>query len=41
VDANVGHMMCDGVIKCRGNPREMLKEIKERGYRECMECQKV
>jgi Fe-S cluster assembly ATP-binding protein len=41
VDANVGHMMCDGVIKCRGNPREMLKEIKARGYRECMECQKV
>jgi Fe-S cluster assembly ATP-binding protein len=41
VDANVGHMMCDGVIKCRGNPREMLKEIKERGYRECMECKKA
>ncbi|MDD1662797.1 MAG: ABC transporter ATP-binding protein [Methanomicrobiales archaeon] len=41
LDANVGHMMCDGAIKCRGNPREMLKEIKARGYRECMECQKV
>jgi len=41
LDADVGLMMCDGVIKCRGNPREMLKEIKERGYRECMECQKV
>jgi Fe-S cluster assembly ATP-binding protein len=41
VDANFGHMMCDGVIKCRGNPREMLKEIKERGYRECLECGKV
>jgi Fe-S cluster assembly ATP-binding protein len=41
LDANVGHMMCDGVIKCRGSPREMLKEIKARGYRECMECQKV
>ena len=41
VDTNFGHMMCDGVIKCRGNPREMLKEIKARGYRECMECQKV
>ena len=41
VDTNFGHMMCDGVIKCRGNPREMLKEIKERGYRECLECQKV
>jgi Fe-S cluster assembly ATP-binding protein len=41
LDANVGHMMCDGAIKCRGSPREMLKEIKARGYRECMECQKV
>ena len=38
IDADKGHMMCDGTIKCHGNAREILKEIKERGYRECMQC---
>jgi Fe-S cluster assembly ATP-binding protein len=38
VDANIGHVMCDGEIKCHGSPREILKEIKERGYKECLEC---
>jgi Fe-S cluster assembly ATP-binding protein len=38
IDADKGHVMCDGEIKCHGNPREILKEIKERGYKECLEC---
>ncbi len=38
LDADRGHVMCDGEIRCHGNPREILKEIKERGYRECLEC---
>lgn len=38
IDADKGHVMCDGEIKCHGNPREILKDIKQRGYRECMEC---
>ncbi|MEN6395004.1 MAG: ABC transporter ATP-binding protein [Methanoregula sp.] len=38
LDADKGHVMCDGMIKCHGNPREILKEIKQRGYRECLEC---
>lgn len=38
LDANIGHVMCDGEIKCHGSPREILKEIKERGYKECLEC---
>ncbi|MCX6693702.1 MAG: ABC transporter ATP-binding protein [Methanomicrobiales archaeon] len=38
LDADRGHVMCDGEIKCHGNPREILKEIKTRGYRECLEC---
>jgi len=40
IDTNQGHMMCDGMIKCHGAAREMLKEIRERGYKECMECRK-
>ncbi len=38
LDADKGHVMCDGEIKCHGNPREILKDIKQRGYRECLEC---
>lgn len=38
LDANAGHVMCDGEIRCHGNPREILKEIKQRGYKECLEC---
>lgn len=41
VDADRGHVMCDGQIKCHGNPREILKDIKQRGYRECLECRQV
>src|SRR5512136_967860 len=38
IDADKGHVMCDGEIKCHGNPREILKDIKPRGYMECLEC---
>ena len=38
LDADKGHVMCDGQIKCHGNPREILKDIKQRGYKECLEC---
>ncbi|HJX55278.1 MAG TPA: ABC transporter ATP-binding protein [Methanoregula sp.] len=38
IDADKGHVMCDGEIKCHGNPREILKDIKQRGYKECLEC---
>ncbi|MFZ1127247.1 ABC transporter ATP-binding protein [Methanoregula sp.] len=38
LDADQGHVMCDGMIKCHGNPREILKDIKQRGYKECLEC---
>jgi len=38
LDADKGHVMCEGEIKCHGNPREILKDIKQRGYKECLEC---
>ncbi len=41
VEADMGHMMCDGQIRCHGNPREILKVIKEKGYRECIKCKMI
>ena len=41
LDADRGHVMCDGEIKCHGNPREILKDIQARGYRECLECRQT
>ena len=38
LDADHGHVMCEGEIKCHGNPREILRDIKNRGYKECLEC---
>lgn len=41
IDADYGHVLCDGVFKCHGNPREILKSIKTHGYQECIECQRM
>lgn len=38
LETDRGHVMCDGQIKCHGNPREILKDIKKHGYKECLEC---
>lgn len=38
VDADIGHLLINGTLKCTANPREMLKEIKKNGYDRCMEC---
>lgn len=38
VDADVGHLLIDGIIPCGGNPREMLQHIKENGYEVCSLC---
>jgi Fe-S cluster assembly ATP-binding protein len=31
-------IMLEGSIRCIGNPRDILKEIRERGYEECVQC---
>lgn len=41
IDADVGHVLCDGMFKCHGNPREILKSIKTHGYQECIACQRM
>jgi Fe-S cluster assembly ATP-binding protein len=38
VNARTGYVMCDGIIGCEGDPHEILAEIKEKGYRNCLSC---
>jgi Fe-S cluster assembly ATP-binding protein len=38
VNARTGYVMCDGVIGCEGDPREILATIREKGYQECIAC---
>jgi len=41
LEVDKGHVMINGEFKCHGNPREMLKLIKEKGYNECLQCDKL
>jgi Fe-S cluster assembly ATP-binding protein len=38
VNADKGYIIFDGNLVCRGNPRDILSEIKKFGYRRCAEC---
>jgi Fe-S cluster assembly ATP-binding protein len=38
VNADRGYIIFDGNLVCRGNPRDILSEIKKFGYRRCAEC---
>jgi Fe-S cluster assembly ATP-binding protein len=38
VDARTGYVMCQGRIGCEGDPHEILKSIKQKGYEECTKC---
>lgn len=40
VNARTGYVMLDGRIVCEGDPHEILKTIKEKGYEECATCAK-
>ncbi len=40
VNARTGYVLCDGMIGCEGDPREMLATIKEKGYKKCITCVK-
>ena len=40
IEADVGHVLIDGYMRCSGNPREILKSVKASGYKECIACQK-
>ncbi len=38
VNARTGYVMMNGTIGCEGDPHEILKTIKEKGYEECIKC---
>ena len=38
VNADRGYVMCKGTVACSGNPRELLHEIRTKGYDECISC---
>lgn len=40
IEADKGHVLLDGAIKCEGNPREMFETIQKFGYEECVRCQR-
>ncbi len=41
IEADRGYVLCNGTISCAGNPRELLKEIRSKGYEECVKCRLV
>lgn len=41
VEADRGYVMCEGTMFCSGNPRELLREIRSKGYEECVKCRLV
>ncbi len=38
VDVDTGHTLMYGRLACEGNPREMLREIRDNGFDECYRC---
>lgn len=38
VNVRTGYVMYDGRIGCEADPHEILKTVKEKGYRECIRC---
>lgn len=38
VEPDMGYILCNGSVVCKGHPREMLREIKKQGYGECYTC---
>ncbi|MCS3924866.1 ABC transporter ATP-binding protein [Methanosalsum natronophilum] len=38
IEADKGYILCNGQIMCSGNPRDLLNEIKTKGYQECVTC---
>ena len=41
LEADQGHVMINGQIRCHGNPREILRVVKEKGYGECLRCKQM
>jgi len=39
INADKGYILYNGKLMCKGNPRDILSEIKKNGYRRCATCQ--
>ncbi len=39
INADLGHVLIGGTIVCRGNPRDLLEDIKKSGYQNCLRCE--
>ncbi|MCK8603746.1 ABC transporter ATP-binding protein [Desulfoferrobacter suflitae] len=40
IHADRGYVLSDGQIRCFGHPLELLSDIKNMGYEECIQCQR-
>lgn len=38
VDADRGQVMYEGRLCCEGRPRDILNQVRERGYKDCLSC---
>ena len=38
VNADKGYVMLDGTVYCSGNPRDLLEDIRTKGYEGCVQC---
>lgn len=38
VNADVGHVLYNGRLACKGNARDLIEEISDHGYDQCVEC---
>ncbi len=40
VNADRAYVMLNGTVSCAGTPRDLLEDIREKGYEECVRCRK-
>ncbi len=40
VNADRAYVMLNGTVSCSGNPRDLLEDIRARGYEECVRCRR-
>jgi Fe-S cluster assembly ATP-binding protein len=38
VNADLGHVLYNGVLSCAGNPRDIFQCVGQMGYEECVQC---
>lgn len=41
IGADKGYILQDGLIRCSGRPVDILNDIRENGYKECISCRMV